>query len=181
MRRVPRAFSLAEVLVVLALAAVLTGTAALSLRGAARAARAEDVAGLLASFDRSAREAAWRLGAPLELRFDLGRGTVHRAGGDGDESLPLRLPEGFRVAELVLADGGAVTAGEVRLAVSARRQTPSYAVRVEGAGGESIWLVAAGLSGRTVVLSDASDVEDIFATESADRRPAGAGGGTDAD
>jgi type II secretory pathway pseudopilin PulG len=149
-------------LVVLALMGVLTAAVSLSLRGTARAARAADVAGRLAGFDRSAREAARRLGRPVELRFDLSRGTVHRAAG-GEAPTPLRLPDGFRVTGLALP-GGTVGAGEVRVPVSARGQTPSYAARVEGpeAAEGDVWLMAAGLTGRTVVLRDAGEVQDIF-------------------
>ncbi len=160
-------------LIVLALMAVLTATVSLSLRGTARAARVEDVAGRVASFDRTAREAARRFGEPLELRFDLSRGTVHRA-GSGQEPAPLRLPEGFRVVGLVLP-GGAVGTGEVRVPVSARGHTPSYAARVEGANGEEIWLVAAGLTGRTLVVRDAAEVEHIFAADLADAAAAPGG------
>ena len=155
-----------EMLVVLALTAVLTAAVSLSFRGAARAARADDAAGALASFDRTARDAARRFGRPLELRFDLGRGTVRRAGATAADRVALRLPEGFRVAGLALPGGGAVVAtGEVRVPVSARGQTPSYAARIVGPGGGELWLVTAGLTGNTIRVRDASEIEHIFAAD----------------
>lgn len=175
---VGRAFTLLEMLAVLALAAVLTSAVAVSLRGVARGARVEDVAGQFAGFDRTARDAARRFGRPLELRFDLGRGTVRRAGG-GQAAMPLRLPEGFRVAGLVLPGGAVAAGGEVRVPVSVRGQTPSYAVRLAGGNGEELWVVAAGLTGRTLVVRDADDVQDIFAAEVP--ASASAGGRADAD
>ena len=177
---VGRAFTLLEMLAVLALAAVLTSAAALSLRGVARGARLEDVAGQFVGFDRTARDAARRFGRPLELRFDLGRGTVRRAGG-GQGAMPLRLPEGFRVAGLVLPGGAASAGGEVRVPVSARGQTPSYAARLAGANGEELWVVAAGLTGRTMVVRDADDVRDIFAAEVPAAGPTSPAGRADAD
>lgn len=150
---------------VLALMAVLATTVSLSLRGTARAARIEDVAGRVAAFDRSAREAARRFGRPLELRFDFSERTVERAGGS-ERPTPLRLPEGFRVTAVALP-GGTVGAGEVRVPVSVRGHTPSYAVHVEGPNGDGddVWLMAAGLTGRTLVLRDAAEVQDIFAAD----------------
>lgn len=155
-------------LVVIALMAVLATTVSLSLRGTARAARIEDVAGRVAAFDRSAREAARRFGRPLELRFDLSAGTVERAGGS-DQPAPLRLPAGFRVKAVALP-GGTVGAGEVRVPVSVRGHTPSYAAHVEGRGGDGddIWLMAAGLTGRTLVIRDATEVQDIFSADGND-------------
>lgn len=152
-------------LVVIALMAILAATVSLSLRGSARAARIEDVAGRVAAFDRSAREAARRFGEPLELRFDLSAGTVERAGGT-DGRAPLRLPEGFRVTAVALS-GGTVDAGHVQVRVSVRGHTPSYAARVEGPNGDGddVWLMAAGLTGRTLVLRDAAEVQDIFAAD----------------
>ena len=165
-------------LVVLALVAVLTTAVSLSLRTTARAARVEDVLGRLAAFDRTAREAAVRVGEPLELRFDLDRGTVHRAGG-GEAPAPLRLPDAFRVAALALP-GRTVTGGEVRVPVSVRGHTPSYAALLDGPGGgagDGRWLVTAGLTGRTVVVINAGDINDIFAADAAAAgsaaRPAG--------
>ena len=89
-RRVPRAFTLIEALAVIVIMAVIAAAAAVSLSGAARSARVEDVAERFVAFDRSTRELARRFGRTPALRFELNRGTVAPAWTDGRDAAPLR-------------------------------------------------------------------------------------------
>ena len=165
-RSVP-AFTLMEMLLTVALAAVLATVAAVSLAGAARSARARDAAGQVAHYDRLTREAARRFGRPVRLTFDLDRGTLRRSALDAEyESArggpsPLHLPGGARIARLVSA-GRDATTGSVSLPCSERGQTPSYAVLVAGDAGERQWLIVAGLTGNVTTTSDAHEVQDMF-------------------
>jgi prepilin-type N-terminal cleavage/methylation domain-containing protein len=162
-----RAFTLLEMLVTVALAAIIAAVAAVSLAGAHRAARSEDVADQVAHYDRLAREWSRRFGRAGLLTFDLDQGVVARGpasenAGDG-ESPPaeLHLPSGFHIAKLVSARASA-TSGRVALTCSTRGQMPSYAVSIAGPKGQVQWIIVAGLTGNVRPAQDATEVEDIF-------------------
>ena len=160
------AFTLLEMLVTLALLAVLATVVTVSLAGPGRAARAQDAADELLHYDRLAREWCRRFGRPVQMVFDLDRGTVRRAtagapAGEASQPSPLHLPDGFRIARFV-STGQTREAGEVVIPCSARGQTPSYAALLAGPGGQQQWFVVAGLSGSAVTVNDARDVEAIF-------------------
>jgi type II secretion system protein H len=86
--RHPRAFTLVELMVAILLAAIMATVVAVSLAGSQRAARAEDVLGRIATFDRLAREHARQFGRPNRLTFDLAQNTITRSAVDpnADES-----------------------------------------------------------------------------------------------
>jgi prepilin-type N-terminal cleavage/methylation domain-containing protein len=162
-----RGFTLLEMIVVLALIAVLAAATLVSL--GRRSGLADESAQAMADYDRLAREWSRRFGRPNRVVFDLDRGRVRRAAagldGEGDARPPaaLRLPDGSRIARLMLA-GRSHDAGEVAIGVSPRGQTRSYAVLLEGRGGERRWLVVAGLTGRPTAVDDAHEVEAIFSS-----------------
>src|SRR5688500_13153204 len=110
------AFTLIETLAVIALMAILAAGVAVSLAGAARAARLEDVAERFIAFDRTTRDAARQFGRTPALRFDLNRGTVHRIDGERDAA-PLHLGGGVRVTR-VISRGRHVGSGEVSVRFS---------------------------------------------------------------
>jgi type II secretion system protein H len=163
-------FTLLEMLLVLALGAVLATVAAVSLASSRRAASAKNIAGQVAHFDRLARETARRSGRPVRLTFDLDRGDLRRTLGDRDDrsdpragTSALHLVGGARIAKIVRARESS-TAGQVSVPCSARGQTPSYAVLLVGPGAERQWLVVAGLTGRVSTATDEREVQDIFRT-----------------
>jgi prepilin-type N-terminal cleavage/methylation domain-containing protein len=163
----PPAFTLIEMLVVLALAAILGAIVTVSLFGSFRTARAEDVAGRIAEYDQLAREYCRRFGKPGRLVFDLGRGTVTRSAEDAGElsrdtgGAPLHLPAGFRFRGMFTA-GAATTGGQASISCSADGQTPSYAIGLADAGGGQYWMGTAGLTGRMIKVRDEQEVRDIF-------------------
>jgi type II secretory pathway pseudopilin PulG len=154
-----RAFTLIEAVLILAVMALLAAGVTVSLAGAGRVASADDVADAYAAFDRTTREAARRLGRTPELRFDLNRGTVRRADGERDPA-GLVLRGDFRVTRVVMR-GDDLRSGEVAVPVSARGQTPSYAVLLAGPAGHR-WVVFAGLTGQAIRVQDERDVFDIL-------------------
>jgi prepilin-type N-terminal cleavage/methylation domain-containing protein len=162
-----RAFTLIEVIVVLVLTALLTTAVAVALTSPARAARARDAAERIDSFDRLVREHAKRAGAAQAIVFDLNRGTVRRGETESEDGIRepgsiLQLPGQFRVERLLLP-GGPVLSGEVRVPVSPRGQTPSYAVLLVERKQKPHWLVFAGLTGQMTEARDATEVEQLFA------------------
>jgi prepilin-type N-terminal cleavage/methylation domain-containing protein len=154
-----RAFTLIETLAVIALMAILAAAVTVSLAGAARAARVEDVAERFVAFDRSTRDVAKQFGRTPALRFDVNRGTVHRIDGDR-EAAPLRLGGEVRVTR-VIARGRDAAYGDVIVRFSALGQSPSYAVRLTGQNGER-WLAFAGLTGQALVVRDEREAQDIL-------------------
>lgn len=162
-RRRANAFTLIEAVVVLTLMGLLAAAVTVSLAGAARAARVEDVIDAYAAFDRTTREAARRFGRTPALRFDLNRGTVTRRDAERSETR-LALRGDFRVARVMTAERDS-RSGEVEVPVTARGYTPSYAVLVVGPTSQR-WVVFAGLTGQSTVLADERDVQDILSTTS---------------
>jgi type II secretion system protein H len=165
-REIRRGFTLIEMLVVIALAALMATVVIVSLAGSYRAARTEDVAGQIAMYDRLAREHARRFGLAGRLVFDLGRGTVTRAAVEGDapasDSAALHLPAAVRLSRMMTA-GGAASSGEVSIDCSRGGQTPSYAICLTGAKDEEYWVITAGLTGKTSRARDEREARDIFA------------------
>ena len=155
------AFTLIETLAVIALLAVLTAAVTVSLSGATRAARVEDVAERLVAFDRTTRDVARRFARTPALRFELNRGTVRRTDGER-EPTPFALGggAGVRVTRVVVG-GETVGYGEVSVPFSERGQSPSYAVLLSGSSGER-WVAFAGLTGQSFVVRDERDVQDIL-------------------
>ena len=176
-------FTLIEMLVVLALAAILSTIVTVSMIGPFRAARAEDVIGTIANYDRSTREYSRRFGRPGRIVFDLGRGTITRAAAETDAESrdkvggTLHMPWGFHLGRLVTA-AGAATSGVLSIDCSPDGQTPSYAIGVTDAKGEQYWMVTAGLTGKTLKARDEQEVQDIFRAINSD--PARSTSGDDA-
>ena len=178
-----KAFTLVEILVVIALAAVLATMAVVSLAGSFRTARAEDVAGQVANYDRLTREWVRRFGRPARLTFDLDRGTVHRSfaeeaeptGGDRDgPAAPAparRVPHRAARIRQRVGDGGRNFDP-----LFGPGQTPTYAVLLAGPKGERQWLVTAGLTGKVTRADDDREVQDLFRTLPSDPPLDGAAG-----
>ena len=166
-RRGAGAFTLIEMLVVLALGAVMATIVVVGLGGSYRAARLEDVAGRVANYDRLTREYARRFGRAEQLVFDLGAGTIGRGpADDGETSDPrengvLHLPAGM-IVRVVTAAEGAVSGGRAAVNCSTDGQTPTYAVCLKGVKGDEYWMLTVGLTGQTLRMKDEREVQDIF-------------------
>ena len=168
-------FTLVEMLVVIALAALMASIVAVSLSGSYRSARVKDAAGRIAIYDRQTREYARRFGAPARLVFDMGRGTVTRANENEGIGSSLTLPTGVHIGRVLTAEGNAGS-GQISVPVSRDGQTASYAVCLTNAKGEENWVVTAGLTGRTVKVRDEREAQDIFRALSGDAAAAATAG-----
>jgi type II secretion system protein H len=158
------AFTLIELMVVIALAALMATLVTVSLTGNLRAARAQDVAQSIATSDRLAREYARHFGRPVRLVFDLSQSTLPRAAsdaGDSSHNSILQLPSGVKIARLVTATTD-TTAGQISIPCSGAGQTPSYALLLTSGRGDRHWTITAGLTGQTTTASDENEVRDIF-------------------
>jgi prepilin-type N-terminal cleavage/methylation domain-containing protein len=166
-RRSPTsAFTLIETLAVIALLAVITAAAAVSLSGARRAADLDGVADRFIAIDRATREMARRLGTRPTLRFELNGGTVrrlHDVGAAESRATPISL-DGARVARLIVR-GESIGHGEAAVPFSDGGRSPSYAVLLVNGAGQR-WVAFAGLTGQAVALNDERQVQDILSAGS---------------
>jgi type II secretion system protein H len=159
------AFTLIELIVVVALAAIMATLVTVSLAGNLRAARVQDAAQSIATSDRLAREYARHFDRPVRLVFDLSQSTLTREaaaeGNDSSQNSTLHLPSGLRIARLVTATTD-TSSGRVTIPCSVAGQTPSYALLLTSGRGEKHWTITAGLTGQTSSVSDENEVRDIF-------------------
>ena len=93
-----RGFTLVEMVVVIAIMALLTSAAALSFSGPLRATRASDAIRQVQSFDDATRQHAKRFGKDLQIVLDLSRDRlIRRQSADGPAMHELQLPHGCRI------------------------------------------------------------------------------------
>ena len=182
MRR--KAFTLLEVMAVVTLMGLLAGATAWSLAQDARKSSRAKVVADIAHADRMARLAAGQGGQACRLRFDLDHQRLCRLTGPDDEAQQahaMTLPKGCRIDRVVTAgpDLAGDTSGATTIAFSSAGRSDSYAVRVvfeDGATGkdatdglgESVWIVFAGLTGQTTLVSDEDQLDKLFAAERPD-------------
>jgi prepilin-type N-terminal cleavage/methylation domain-containing protein len=167
--RHPRAFTLVELMVAILLAAIMATVVAVSLAGSQRAARAEDVLGRIATFDRLAREHVRQFGRPNRLTFDLAQNTITRspadADADADEShdtaSTLHLPSGVHLARVVTAMANQ-TAGQASIPCSPDGLRPTYAILLNDTRNAGRWQLTIGPTGQTLEVRDEREVQDIF-------------------
>jgi prepilin-type N-terminal cleavage/methylation domain-containing protein len=160
--RRPRAFTLIETMLVIALLGVLAMAAVVKLWEPLRSSRSEDVLRRLQAADETTRQSSRRSNGVAVVVYDLDRGLLLRtgsAGGEGD--IVMRLPEGYRLETVRLA-GRTSASGDVAIEYRDGR-SPSYAVEVVGPDRSSRWLVFAGLTGQLTRLTDEREVEALFA------------------
>lgn len=162
------AFTMIELLAVLAIAALLVSVAVASLAGTSRIAVAEDVIAQIAEFDRVARAHARSSGRSLRIVFDPQRQTLrvespsgHSASATSAPPPPLRLPGAVRLEE-VRQGAGAVKREAVEGTISSAGRSRSYALTLVEPEGRRRWLFVAGLTGHVLQYDDEQQVQDIF-------------------
>ena len=154
-----------ELTAVLVLLAIAAAAVALRLYGPMRQMQLRDVADRIVQFDRLTRAYARQNDKPLVIVFDLAKGQLRRtdtaASGVGT---PLQLPEGYRLARLLIGDQEIQT-GSAALACGRRGLTRSYAMMIEDSLRQQQWILLAGLTGEVVQfgVTDEKTVRDIIA------------------
>ena len=168
----PAAFTLIEVLVVMVIMSIIAGAAVVSFNKPIRAARIRDAREQVRYLDDSARQYVRRFGRPVQLVFDLTRGTLTRREGDNSTDNGARrvtyrstLPPGYRIETIRTTDRRS-SGGEVTIACSPLGLTPSYALHLTGPGLNE-WLLVAGLAGEITTLTDDRTLDAIFQADSA--------------
>ena len=159
-------FTLIELAACVAIVGLLAAAVGLSLSGAEKLTRFEDVVDQLRTVDALTRAHAQRFDRPTRLVFDLETGTITRVGEldlDDDETLSTSwsLPRGFAIERIELGGEESVER-QVAIGFSPAGHSPTYALRLTGPAEQSAWLVAAGLTGQMIELQEEEQVHAMF-------------------
>lgn len=176
----PAAFTLIEVMAVVALLGLLAGATAWSLAQDAQRASREQMLKRIAHVDHSARLAARRIGRAYALHIDIDQQRLCRVEQDDEgreePSHRLNLAPGFRIDRVITAasatsistadfEAGIATieSGTLAIPYSSAGHCISYALRFTSTKDDShIWLVFAGLSGQATVIHNEADIHNLF-------------------
>jgi type II secretion system protein H len=158
------AFTLIELVACIAIMALLSAAAGVSLHSRHGTMSLDAAADVVISVDRQARQRARQSGQPVTIRVDMAVGEVIDIAAPGashfEAAEPLRLPEGFRIARARVG-GRWVQDGTLDVRCSSQGRTASYAVLVEGNSGHT-WLIFAGLTGAMERMDDEGQVAEIL-------------------
>jgi prepilin-type N-terminal cleavage/methylation domain-containing protein len=163
-----RAFTLVEMMVAVALVALLAAAAALTFNRPLRRARALEAVEQVRYLDASTREFARRTGRPAAMVFDLDDNALSREeGAGGRASYRTALATPVRI-EAVRTPGRYDEYGRRTVRVSALALSTSYAVKLSTPEGAQ-WVLVSGLSGESRIVTDDTRVESILAQASGGR------------
>jgi type II secretory pathway pseudopilin PulG len=166
-RKIPFAFTIIELMVVVVLMALLATAAVLAFGRPLAAARWDDAVMQLRTCDASARTVAQRFARDVRIVIDLDERTLRRREGR-DVVWRVPLPPRFRVEQVRLSDGTQTSSGVVEIPISTLGISQTYAVRLIGPEpGQDRWLNFAGMTGQVTLADDESTVESIFGRTSA--------------
>lgn len=166
-----RGFTLIEIAVCLVILGLLTGLAALSLRGVQRNVDMETWVERVAALDRQARDRAERQGQPWRLVLDVQQQRIWNEStdesGQDKSSTELGTPQGWELAAVQVHRGDAarefVNGGQDTVLCATHGVSPSYAIELRNEQGESFWLMVAGGSGQWTTTRNEQEIQDIFA------------------
>lgn len=153
-----RGFTMVELITVLVLLSLVTGTVTFSLRGQIANSRAELAIEKLQLVDRQLRDSAIRSGRTSMLRFDLSRGKMTRSvRGQQDSVIEDDIPALRFCSDELDADGG-----QVAVQFLPDGTSTAYAVCLRQSGQARKWIIFAGLTGQALVTPDAGEVEQLL-------------------
>lgn len=157
------AFSLIELAACLVLLGLLGTLAALSLNGLGREAQLDEAVARAARWDRLARSHARRFDEPGHLTVDLDEQTLERAAPANDTQQASRwaAPVDCRIETFIV--GTQRVRRRATILYSRHGYSPSYALAIRNKYGRTRWLLVAGLSGQTLVLTNEESVDEMLA------------------
>ena len=168
MARQHRAFTLIEMLGVIAIMALLSAAASVMLSGPRHEADLQDGIEQIQQADLSSRTLARQSDEKISLTINVSQGRLIRVAGTA-ETLLGNLPGDVKI-ERVRAGSAAIDFGSPNIDYSKRGCSNSYAVRLASSAGEKQWIVFAGLTGQMLKVDD-QDVDDIFQEVSGSNGP----------
>jgi prepilin-type N-terminal cleavage/methylation domain-containing protein len=165
------AFTLIELMAVLAIMSMLVAVAAVSLKGVCRAARIQHAIEQFLAFDHRVREHATLHGTRGTITIDLDKNTVASMSRDtSGRPVTIELPLGGAARiDHVRVGRRAIDYGRATITVTDRGATPTYAARLCGVDGSTRWLLFAGLTGQTTEFNNDTELDKLFAAFSAKR------------
>ena len=157
-----RGFSLIELTVVLLIVSAVSAIAVVHLGGLTGRAEAEDAVSRIAHVLGLAREMASRGGEPLSVRIrhDGRRMEILSASGEelgGGATLPGR----WRIAAVTI-DGRASAGDGTVVPVSPQGLSPTWLMEIVDPRGRRHWVLAAGLSGQVLGMSNREKAQAIL-------------------
>lgn len=158
----PRAFTLIEMAVVLALIGLLSGVTVLTLREPYRAAQFQDAVERVSFFDGHCRHEATRFSRRLTLRVDLDneRLDVLALAAEAPR-LSLQLTRGVEIDQVVTG-GRRFDDGQVEIPFSQTGLSSTYALLLRQGGGRSRWLLVAGVTGQQIEADHEREITEAL-------------------
>jgi prepilin-type N-terminal cleavage/methylation domain-containing protein len=159
-RRRIAAFTLIELMVVIALASILASLAAVSLGGTMDRYRLSQAEQMIEAFDAAARRDARRRREPVSAIIQRSRQRLILPARTTNDK-QYRLPRHVEIKQIRLRRR--LTAGrDLELLFNREGTGPTYAVELV-CGKSSRWLVVLGISGQIIALQDRGEVDEILA------------------
>jgi len=162
-------FTLIEMIVTLALMALLTGVATLSLGGRLQSVQQEDVLAAIKAVDRRARFEAMHRQDPVTLGIDPHTGLFAARSADnrGDQVFEsYQLPSGIRVSGYWIVSGGKVIdQRELQLELTPEGHTYTYGFTLKNLSGEhknEMAIIIAGTTGQLTVYDNEREAKNIM-------------------
>ncbi len=172
------AFTLIEVMVVVALLGLLATATAWALADDAKDASLRNVRQVVMHADRMARFAGIRTNEQVTLRLDLSRQRLERFSVDaaGNRALMHAVPlRGARLDRVIVSENRnerIIDHGQIEIDYSSTGRSVTYAVRITrpDTENESHWVVIAGLTGQASLEDDDRKVTNLLTMLASGRR-----------
>jgi type II secretory pathway pseudopilin PulG len=150
-----------EIMLVVALVALLSGAAVLKLTGSLRSATLEDSVRRLIELNELVRSHSRNAGVNSDIVFSIEGGKVfYREDGQSAELARISLG-GCKLLSLMTARE-TTSGGECQIRCSSLGYTPSYCIGLQDPSGQRKWICVAGLSGQAVVFYDEAAAKVFF-------------------
>jgi prepilin-type N-terminal cleavage/methylation domain-containing protein len=156
------AFSLVELMAVLALSAILVAVGSSAFAQWRASADMKDAMECVGSADALLRDQAQNGGRPMRLVFIPETGAILRASSVDDvPATIMQLPPDIRI-DRVLPDESADDQEERGIAIAPSGRSRSYAVLLVSSNDRRQWIGVAGLTGQVVNLNDDNQAEQLI-------------------
>lgn len=156
-----RAFTLLELLVVLALIALVAAATIPRFGGLYAKSRMDTAVTQLATIDRKGRTVSQKQRLPAELRFDLTHNQVSIEWDAGEMEVVTSIGSSIRIDSL-LSRRETKSRGQVAISIHEDGTTESYAICMKGPHRSQRWLFVAGISGQITKLDSRREAEAML-------------------
>ena len=157
------AFTLVELLAVMGLLSLFVAALSFNYKTPMELARLRNAQERIEGIDRRLRLAANRRGTPVELQVEVDDGVFTVKDRENSEQFggSYRLPPSIRLNR-VYVNGEQAAGRETIIRYCSTGPTKTYAIGLEGAGGQSRWILFVGATGQTVEFADLSGLRPFL-------------------